>query len=246
MEEHNLVNLIACHMKQISMQMLKKIGMIIFWIALILNCYFIYSGQHFAEAFTKIALIPALLSHILLNTRNNHFKNNAILIFTAFICAWLGDILLLNKDEIFFLLGMLAFASAQILFAITFYRIHKIRISKSKEAFIAALILVAALYELYKFIGPNLGSFKIPILIYMGIIGTMAIMAVNLWGSDLKKNIVVMHFIPGALLFIISDALLALRLFMFHDIILLAVAVMFTYGCALSLFAGGFIKLLKK
>lgn len=233
-------------MKQIFMQMLKKLGMIIFWIALILNSYFIYTGQHFAEAFTKIALIPALLFYIFLNTPNNYFKNNAILIFAALVCAWLGDILLLNKGDQFFLSGMLAFACAHILFAIIFYRIHKLRISTGRPAFIAALILVAALYVLYEFIETNLGSFKIPILIYMGIISTMATMAVNLLSSDLKKNIVTLHFIPGALLFIISDALLAMQLFMFHDIVLLAVVVMLTYGCALSLFAGGFTKLLKK
>lgn len=226
------------------MQMLKKSWMIIFWIALILNCYFIYTGQHFQQSLTKIALVPALLFYIFSNTHNSYFKNNKILIFTAFTCAWLGDILLLNKGDMFFLSGMLAFACTHILFIIIFYRIHKLSISTARPAFTAALILISALYVLYKFIGPNLGSFKIPILIYMGIISSMAIMAVNLWSSGIRKNIVAMYFIQGAALFIISDALLALQLFLFHDIILLAVAVMLTYGCALSLFAGGFTKLL--
>ena len=228
------------------MQILKKYGILIFWFVLILHCFFIYSGQHVQQALTKIALVPILLCYMLLNTRNSHFKNNKIFISAAFICAWLGDILLLKRGDMFFLSGMLAFACAHILFIIIFYRIHKLSISTARPAFITAFILVVALYVLYQFIGTNLGSFKIPILIYMGIISSMAIMAVNLWSSGIRKNIVSIYFIQGAVLFIISDALLALQLFLFHHIVLLAVAVMLTYGYALSLFAGGFTKLLKE
>ena len=54
-----------------------------------------------------------------------------------------------------------------------------------------------------------------------------------------------MYFIPGAALFVISDALLALQVFMFNDIDLLGISVMLSYGYALSLFADGFSKLLK-
>ncbi len=225
--------------------MLKKRGLIIFWLFLILNCYFIYTGQHLQQTITKAVLVPILLFYIFLNARKNYYKNSKSFIFSAFICAWFGDIFLVNKGDTFFLLGMLAFACAHILFAITFYRIHKLRILKSQEAFIAAIILVVAFYELYNFITPGLGNFKIPVIIYMLVISTMAIMAVNLLSSGVRKASAMMFFIPGALLFIVSDALLALQIFMFSDIDLLGISVMLSYGYALSLFADGFTKLLK-
>ena len=140
---------------------------------------------------------------------------------------------------------MIAFMMAHILFGFTFYRIHKLRIFKSQEAFITALILLFLCYELYKFITPGLGDFKIPVIIYMIVISGMVIMVTNLLSSSPRKTSAMMYFIPGAALFVISDALLALQVFMFNDIDLLGISVMLSYGYALSLFADGFSKLLK-
>jgi len=228
------------------MQLLKKRGILIFWFVLVLDCYFIYTGQELFRIATKTALVPILLFYIFLNARKNYYKNAKTFIFLAFIAAWLGDILLLNKGNTFFLLGMLAFMCAHILFALTFYRIHKLQIFKAQESFIAALILIFLCFELYKFITPGLADFfKIPVIIYMVAISIMVITVANLLNSSARKTSAMMYFLPGAALFVISDALLALQTFMFSDIDLLSISVMLSYGYALSLFSDGFSKLLK-
>jgi uncharacterized membrane protein YhhN len=227
------------------MDMLKKRGLLIFWMILLADCYFIYTGNEWNRLFTKPLLVPVALFYIFLNARKNHYRNSKTFIFLGFIFAWIGDLLLMNKGNTFFLAGMVAFMFAHLFFAYTFYKIHRLRFEKSQEAFIAALVLIVACYQLLKFISTGIGDFKIPIIIYMIVISIMAIMVANLLGSNVRKTSAILYFLPGAALFILSDALLSLQVFMFNDIDLLSISVMLSYGYAISLFADGFTKLLK-
>lgn len=227
------------------MQLLKKRGIFIFWILLLLDCYFIYSGNELYRFFTKAPLVPVLLFYIFLNARKNYYHNTKTLVFLALVCSWIGDLLLLGKGDGFFLGGMAAFMLTHILFAITFYRIHRLNIAKSQEAFIAAIVLVAMDIQLYKYISPNLGGFKVPVIIYIVVISIMVIMVSNLLGSNTRKVQAVNFFLPGAALFILSGAALAMRMFVYTDIAFLDIVVMLSYGYAQSLFAEGFTKFLK-
>ena len=227
------------------MDLLKKRGILIFWLILLADCYFIYTGNEGNRILTKPLLIPVALFYIFLNARKNHYRNSKTFIFLGFIFAWIGDLLLMNKGDVFFLAGMSAFMLAHIFFALTFYKVHKLRFAKSQEAFLAALLLFVACFQLYKFITPGIGAFKIPVIIYMVVISSMGVMVANLLGSSARKTSAIMYFIPGAALFILSDALLALQTFMFNDIDLLSISVMLSYGYAVSLFSDGFSKLLK-
>jgi len=227
------------------MQLLKKKGLLIFWLFLLLDCYFIYSKDENYRIFTKPLLVPILGFYIFLNARKNHYHNTKTLLFLALVCAWMGDMLLMNTSQTFFLLGMLAFALTHIFFGTIFYRIHKLKLAKCQEAFIATIIIIIADAFLYRFIKAGLGNLKIPIVVYMSIISTMAIMAANLLGSGLRRQSAVNYFIPAAILFIFSDAVLASQLFVFTDTDFLPVIVMLSYGYALSLMCEGFSKLLK-
>ena len=159
-----------------------------------------------------------------------------MLLFISFVAAWAGDILLLKNDSTyFFLLAMLAFSVTHIFLVIIFYRIHKLKLSKAPEAFIGTLILGAICFEFYKFISPELGSFKLPIIGYMVIICVMCIMAINLLGSSLRRQSAINYFIPGAALFILSDMVLASHKFVFKDLDFLPVIVILSYGYAISL-----------
>lgn len=227
------------------MHLLKKHGVFIFWLVLLLDSFFIYSEQGLYRFFTKISLVPILVLYIFFNSRNKYHSSSKTLIYVALLFAWIGDILLLNEGTIFFLLGMISFLTTHICFTILFFRIHRLQIKRSQHAFTAGLILFLFSYLLYNFLLPELGNFKIPILIYIIGISSMAIASANLLGSSIRKSAAQMYFLPGAILFILSDTFLALHVFMFSDLAILNISGMLCYGYALNLFAEGFTKLLK-
>ena len=128
------------------MQLLKKRGILVFWILLLADCYFIFNNQEQLRIFTKPLLIPILLFYIFLNARKQHYQTTKILVLTGFFAAWLGDILLMNKSNAFFIAGMAAFVIMHLIYAYTYYKFHKLRIGKSQEAFIAAVVMFFFLF----------------------------------------------------------------------------------------------------
>ncbi|WP_262900153.1 lysoplasmalogenase [Hydrotalea lipotrueae] len=150
--------------------------------------------------------------------------------------------MLMGKETLFFIFGMVAFIVALIFFIITFLRMHQPELKHSQEAFIGVAILFCWNYLVFRFIGANLGGMKWPILIYMLIISTMAVSTVNLLSSRSKKNLVINFFIPGAALFMIFDSVLALKMILYSDVSFLGVVVMVSYGYALGLLADGFTR----
>ncbi len=229
------------------MQLLKKRGILVFWIFLLIECYLIFSRQTYYASVVKIMLVPILLFYVFLNARKNHYQTTKTLVFFGLLASWVGDILLINNGDVWFILGMIAFMATHIIYATIFYRIHRLRLYKSQEAFIAAIILFIVCYYLFRFLNTNSSfePFKIPIILYMIVISIMAIMAVNILGTGSRKQNAINYFIPGAVLFIISDATLSVQKFVFPDENFLSVIIMLSYGYAQSLIAEGFSKTLK-
>lgn len=224
------------------MRLLKKHGILVFWFFLLADCYCILFEKENLRVFTKPLLIPILLFFIFLNAKHNFFKHTKSLVFLAFVFAWIGDLLLMPHGTVTFMLGMFAFIVAHIFFIIIFLRMHRPDLKHSQEVFIGIAILFCWNYLIFHFIGANLGGMKWPILIYMLVISSMAVSTVNVLGSRSKKNLAINFFIPGAILFLISDSVLALKMFLYTDVSFLGVVVMVSYGYALSLLADGFAR----
>ena len=227
------------------MRLLKKHGILVFWFFLLSDCYLILTEKESLRYLTKPVLIPVLLFYIFLNAKPHLFKHTKKFVFIAFLCAWLGDVFLMGKGTFWFIIGMLAFIAAHLIWAAIFIRMHKPEIKHSQEVVIGLAILICWNYAIFHFIGPNLGSMKMPILIYMVIISLMALSTVNLLGSRSKQNLAINFFIPGAILFMISDSVLALKMFLYTDVSFLSVVVMVSYGYAISLLADGFAHYLR-
>jgi uncharacterized membrane protein YhhN len=227
------------------MQLLKKQGLLIFWGVLLLDCYFIYSGNNHNRLFTKLALVPVLLFYIFLNTKKNVYRTTKSLVFFAFVAAWIGDLLLLNSSKTFFLFGMLCFAIFHILMAATFYRMRRLNIKKGQFAFMAAIVYAFISFNLIKFLKTDLGELLVPVIGYIIIMGAMVVSAFNLLENNITKPNAITFFIPAALLFIISDTTLALQTFKYQDESILSIIVMLSYGYSISLLGDGFSKYLK-
>lgn len=228
------------------MQLLKKNGIILFWALLFIDCYFIFVNKLHLHTYTKVLLMPVLMFYIFLNAKRKKFQRSKTIVFVAFLSAWVGDILLLKAGDSFFISGMIFFLITHLAYIVFFYRANPITETKTYDNLIIATIIVAGLvfafHSTIKYSLQAYKTFKYPVYIYMVVIGTMAILAGNLYGNRSKKSLAINFFIPGAFLFMVSDAALAFFKFRYTDVEFLAVIVMLTYGYAQCLFAQGFTK----
>lgn len=152
--------------------------------------------------FSKPLLIPTL---ILFYWNKNQNVDRGILFALAF--CFLGDILLLNTSTLFFLLGLGSFLVAQIIFTLKMgERIIRIR----KDLLIAGLPFVLYAAGLFVLLSPKLGILAPAVLVYAFAICCFGILSLTYWLQNPTKGQLILG---GALLFIISDSMLALNQF---------------------------------
>jgi len=200
-------------------------------------------GYENLDLFLKPALIP-LLGFGVYFCRKFPIKNAVL---TALLFCWIGDIVLLFADiaEIYFILALVSFLFSHIIYCVIFNN----QIKRLKErntvvfaigSFLTALYLIGMLCVLF----PALGDLKIPVIIYATVICTMLIFAFNgflVWENPGNK-----YVFFGALIFVISDSILAIN--KFHSPIeKSSFFIMLTYLVAQYLIVVGILKLnLKK
>jgi len=144
-----------------------------------------------------------LLIGFVLETRPPSLYQQAIL--TALVFSLLGDTMMMLKKKKF-LAGMLFFLLAQVALASAFY-------SRLKPGFllwpVLPLVLLAALVLWLSW--RNLGKYKIPVLVYLLAILTMARLALEMPHQlpGLKPWLAA----SGAVLFLLSDSILAVNRF---------------------------------
>ncbi len=220
------------------MNFFKKRGILLFAVVLAAHLFFIYTENTALRTATKLLLLPILAVYLYLSAEKAG-RNINLPAFAGLFFAFLGDLLLTRNGELFFLLGMAAFIGTHISNSIYFLRLYPLYLSKGWYAIMAAIILTFVSGAVIGKIGPALGSFKLPIIIYMVIISCMAILAANTYNHRFLKQLTLRYFITGAAVFVLSDGILALNKFYYHES-LLDLAVMLTYGIAQCLLVMGF------
>jgi uncharacterized membrane protein YhhN len=155
--------------------------------------------------------------------------------------SFAGDLLLAFDGAQFFIFGMLGFMITHICNSIYFYSLNSVKIEQSKYAKLALLILTITCSFIVYIIKENAGAFFVPIIVYMILIGIMAILSANLADSMLYNHAAIHYFIPGAVLFVLSDGLLAINKFNLQDSSL-DIFVMITYGLAQLYLVMGYYK----
>jgi len=151
----------------------------------------------------------------------------------ALIFALLGDIFLLNEGSNPFLYGIIAFLSMQLIYTYLFFKWRLY--STLKLGGIIALLLYGTALSI--FLLPHVDTALRPaIIIYALCITGMGISA---WLLD-KSNRFGVVIMIGAVLFILSDTLLAIDKFVYNDD-LLPICIMATYAAAQYLIVLGFM-----
>lgn len=194
------------------------------------------SGAHYV---TKPLILLSLIGYYLSTVID---RSNLLLLALVFSLG--GDVALMfqSVNENFFLIGLASFLIAHILYILVYRQfrnedatdelvgIQKIRLSM--PIILAGTGLVVVLY-------PHLGAFKVPVLIYAGTIITMVMNALFRAGRTNKLSFVLV--LVGAILFMISDSILAINRFMM-PVTYSEFLIMSTYAGAQYLIVQGLIR----
>jgi uncharacterized membrane protein YhhN len=160
------------------------------------------------------------------NRINNSLKG---WIIAAVLLSWFGDILLMFhvKNDTFFLLGLSAFLLAHVSYIIFF---HGVRVRENIRSNILLLLIVVIYYAiLITILSPHLGDMKLPVRIYGIVISFMFMLAMHM--LFMKNKIAGRWMMIGALLFVISDSVLAINKF-YKPFEASGVIIMLSYGLA--------------
>lgn len=179
-----------------------------------------------ARAATKPLIVAGLLWFFLRHHAGRHGQG---WIPVALALSWLGDVLLLFETQhaSFFILGLGAFLLAHVAyctFLLGVWRREGIRLH------FPFLLAVAVYYAgLLILLWPGLGNMKVPVAIYGAVISTMLLLALH--ARLMRGRRAGADLLMGALLFIVSDSLLAINRF-YAPFAFAGIAVMLTYGIA--------------
>lgn len=164
-------------------------------------------------------------------------------IFIALFFSWTGDVLLMFNDDnsLFFLLGLSSFLIAHIFYILFF---HRVRVQEKTATKIWPVVLIVAYYiALIGFLSPYLKDMKLPVRIYGMVISFMFMLALHM--MYIKNKMAGRWLLLGALLFVISDSVLAIDKF-YQSFEWGGSVIMLTYGLAQLFIAVGAIQYIRK
>lgn len=178
---------------------------------------------------SKPLLMPVLIWHVAASLAGNRASAMGRLLIVALTFSWLGDITLMNRGDVWFMLGLGFFFIAQVSYARAFWADGMAGPLRAKPA--QALPWVAWWVVLLVVLLPHLGGLLVPVAIYGVVLVGMAALA-----TGVNRVTAV-----GAALFVISDSLLALSQFTDVDLPAHSFIVMLTYIAGQGLIAVGVI-----
>ena len=203
--------------------MRSKILQIILIIIFVIDLFLIFNNKIELRFFTKPILLPILILMYISKVKSEKMQLNSFFL-AGLVLSFFGDLFLLFNWG--FLPGLGSFLLAHLFYIISFKKKVQKRISKFWPIILSlyASILLVILF-------PYLKEMKIPVIIYAVVIATMMYNALKTHNRNL---------IIGALLFLISDTLLSVYLFL-QPLMILNLLVMATYILAQLFLVNGMI-----
>lgn len=192
---------------------------------------------------SKPLLLFAIVAYFWTQTSQYpHGLRNFLL--AGFFFSLFGDtFLMFQSQELYFLLGLAAFFVAHVCYILGFrlwtYDNLEIPLVKRHPWLVFVLMLYG--YGFYKVLEPGLGQLEIPVIAYMAVILLMVIIAMN---RQRKVSRIGFGWVmSGALLFMLSDSILAYNKFI-EEVPYSGIWIMLTYGAAqLFIMFGGLVEL---
>ena len=167
----------------------------------------------------KPFILLLLISMYLVSTSNLNYTYILALCFSL-----LGDVILMFSGELYFIIGLLFFLVAHLFFIrIVLKRLNK---TSLKTVVFSSLPFVIVYMLLLFFLKEFLSSMLIPVIIYGFVISTFGSVALMVYFNNKTNESILM--LIGAIVFVLSDSILAINKFYFSAIYF-EVLVMITY-----------------
>jgi uncharacterized membrane protein YhhN len=159
---------------------------------------------------------------------------------TALFFSWMGDIFLMLYDPkgLYFIIGLVCFLTTHIFYIIYFLRIRSAAVSLLKKQFLLALLVLVYGIALVWVLFPHLGQMVLPVVVYATVICTMLLCSLHVYNKVNKPANDM--FVFGALMFVLSDSLLAINKFL-EPLPYAGISIMLTYCAAQYFIVSGFI-----
>lgn len=224
-----------------SKALIARTAIYVFYVNAIINLFAQVMNNQLLDYITKPIIMISLLVHYIYAHRSGLNKFSYFMI-AAVIFSWLGDIILMFQGQNggLFVYGLAAFLAAHLFYIPAYGRAVNPDKTEDSKFFIRTrigfLILVGAslIFLLY----PNLDEMLIPVALYTIVIIVMAIAAVMRKGRTVDRSFIMVY--SGALLFIMSDAMIAIDRFM-HPLVQARLLIMSTYIAAQFLIVKGIL-----
>lgn len=198
----------------------------------------VYSIQVGPALLYKTLIIPVLIVIFILNVSLSESRFH-FFILAGLIFSWAGDVLLQldNSGTDLFIPGLMAFLLAHVMYIIVFFGTPGNNRFLEKHFYVTFGLLLYGV-ALTGLLWDYLGKLRIPVIFYGLIILTMLAGALNRYYKTEKRSYYLV--LAGAILFVISDSLLAINKFAFH-FSLSVFLVMSTYVIAQFLIVTGYM-----
>ena len=193
-----------------------------FFMVSILDLIGIFADNEWLKTtFKPLILLSLIALYLFVSLKKNKWY------LLALICSFGGDVFLLFDAQSYFMLGLGSFLLAH-LFYITLVS-KQLKKPNNKEWLLSFVIFFGFLIGLLMVLKGHLGAFKIPVVVYGLVISSFGALCFinNLQQKDKASAVLLI----GALLFMLSDSLLAVNKF-YRSIEILNLLVMLTYIAA--------------
>ncbi len=191
----------------------------------------------------KALIIPTLI--ILFIKNLNPTSNRLHLIMLAgLLFSLAGDITLefARNNEIFFVIGLVCFLLAHIMYMATFLVTTGRNIISGNKVYLLLPVLIYGI-ALVTFLYRDLAEMRVPVILYAAVILSMLSAAIN--RKDKVNAISFYMVLTGAVLFVISDSAIAVNKFS-HHFVSSGIVIMSTYIVAQYLIVTGYIYQFRK
>jgi uncharacterized membrane protein YhhN len=192
------------------------------------------------ENISKALLLPSLMLYLYVQP-NPYNKPGKNLVMMGLLGSFLGDVFLISKSM--FIPGMIAFMMTHIFNILFFSKIYAPSQPSSTKLKIATFLLISFCFFIYFQLQGGMGKLIYPILVYMALISSAALMAIHVSKNKATKIIANSFWTPGMLFFLSSDTILAFNKFdwsIHSPIPHIGLIIMVTYGLAQFLLIKGF------
>lgn len=223
---------------------MSQILVLLYWLVGAAHLAAILLDQQTLRFITKPLLMPLLIAWYFLETKGRRTAVHVIMM-VGFVFSCAGDVFLMSEE--YFLPGLVSFLITHLLYIISFRKeINATRapgeklLLHKKPFLLIPLVGVAALLVglVYNRIEP---AMRIPVIVYSTVITVMVTWAINRHGKVSQQSWQLV--LVGALVFMLSDSLIALNKFYFNGTLFQAsFFIMLTYITGQFLIAKGTVK----